>query len=390
MSTPPSSAASSPLPSTSAANNSARLLDGLRWLSDTPPPKRHVAADDTLTADAAFRLAAEGTAMVWQGDFQNARQLLQALARRLDKRAPNYSRGDTAPGLADDFHRYRMAQAQRARTLGRLLIPLQAGWQIPLRRAPDVAAACTHALGALDAPAVLPLTELQGMIGAWEWAQRGVDVPALGATIHAHYGVFAPVRGEYVDLIAKAPLPAPCATALDLGTGTGVLAAVLARRGVGQVLACDASPRAVACARDNIARLKLGASITVVAADGFPAQVGLFDLIVCNPPWLPGKAGSLLEQAVYDPDSRLLRTLLADAGAHLTAHGELWLVLSDLAERLGLRTRDTLTGWMHAGGWRVIERHDTRPTHPRSRDASDPLHAARAGEITSLWRLGRA
>lgn len=34
-------------------------------------------------------------------------------------------------------------------------------------------------------------------------------------------------------------------------------------------------------------------------------------LIVCNPPWLPGWPASLLEQAVYDPDSRMLRGFIA-------------------------------------------------------------------------------
>jgi hypothetical protein len=41
-------------------------------------------------------------------------------------------------------------------------------------------------------------------------------------------------------------------------------------------------------------------------------------------------------------------------------------------------------------GLRVIERIDTRPTHGRAQDASDPLHAARSKEVTSLWRLGAA
>jgi hypothetical protein len=35
----------------------------------------------------------------------------------------------------------------------------------------------------------------------------------------------------------------------------------------------------------------------------------------------------------------------------------------------------------------VKARHDTRPHHPRVTDASDPLHQARAAEVTSLWRL---
>ena len=37
---------------------------------------------------------------------------------------------------------------------------------------------------------------------------------------------------------------------------------------------------------------------------------------------------------------------------------------------------------------RVLARHDTRPRHGKAQDATDPLHAARAGEVTSLWRLG--
>ena len=50
-----------------------------RWRSErgAPPPKRVVIADDNMTADAAYRYACEGTALLWRGDFQNARQLLQ-------------------------------------------------------------------------------------------------------------------------------------------------------------------------------------------------------------------------------------------------------------------------------------------------------------------------
>jgi hypothetical protein len=35
----------------------------------------------------------------------------------------------------------------------------------------------------------------------------------------------------------------------------------------------------------------------------------------------------------------------------------------------------------------VVDRIDTRPRHSRARDTADPLHPARAAEVTSLWRL---
>ena len=73
----------------------------------------------------------------------------------------------------------------------------------------------------------------------------------------------------------------------------------------------------------------------------------------------------------------------------LELNGEGWLILSDLAEHLGLRTRAELLAAFDAAGLKVIGKLDARPNHPRVRDDSDPLHAARAAEVTSLWRLAQ-
>jgi prophage antirepressor-like protein len=73
--------------------------------------------------------------------------------------------------------------------------------------------------------------------------------------------------------------------------------------------------------------------------------------------------------------------------AHLTPEGEGWLVLSDLAEHLGLRSRAELLAAFETAGLSVVGRIDARPRHPRAADPADPLHQARAAEVTSLWRL---
>ena len=360
------------------------------WRSENgqPAPKRVVIADDTTTADTAWRLACEGTALLWRGDYHNARQLLQAMARRADRR-PKKAADKDRP-LAEAFHLHRMAQAQRARTLGMLLIPVEADGRIALRRAPEVREALAEAFGdehaaLLQAPFVLSLRELLGLIGAHEWRRKGVMIPVLGDRVHPWYGVYSPIRGEYLDLIARAPLPAKT-LAFDIGTGTGIIAALLARRGVQRVLATDVSPRALGCARDNLVRLGLDARVELLAADLFPP--GRAPLVVCNPPWVPAKPTAAVEQAVYDPDSRMLRGFLGGLAAHLEAGGEGWLILSDLAEHLGLRTRDQLLGWIDDAGLKVLGRDDIRPRHGKAADESDPLHKARAAEVTSLWRLG--
>ena len=368
------------------------------WRSESgaPVPRRVEVADDTLPADTAYRMACEGTGLLWQGDFQNARQLLQALMRRVDKK-PRKSAAKALEKLAtatpaQAFHLHRQAQAQRARVLASLLIPLEGDYGMALRRAPDWRQACTEAWGpATGERSVATLRELLGLVGAHEWRKKGVEVPALGAPphnrIHPHYGVFSPVRGEYVDLVASTPLPSK-ALAFDVGVGTGVLSAVLARRGVQRVVATDQDPRALACAQDNLQRLGVLPRVELLRADLFPP--GRAPLVVCNPPWVPARASSPIEHAVYDEGSRMLRGFLAGLAAHLEPGGEGWLILSDLAEHLGLRPRDQLLEWIAEAGLVVLGRHDVKPRHAKATDAGDALHAARAAEVTSLWRLGAA
>jgi methylase of polypeptide subunit release factors len=369
--------------------NEDNIEKSARWHSETgtPPPKRVLIADDTITADTAYRLACEGTALLWRGDFQNARQLLQAMARRADEK-PHKRKTKSGSSITEAFHLYRLAQSQRARTLGMLLLPFEAAHHIPLRRAPNVSAACEQAYGPAREPYIASLRGLQGIVGAYEWRKNGVEIPALQARIHPHYGVFAPTRGEYVGLVNEATLPkiiTAQSIAFDIGTGTGVLAAVLLQRGFQRVIATDQDPRALDCARENISRLGIAAQVEVIQANLFPE--GLASIIVCNPPWVPARPSSPLEHAVFDPDSQMLLGFLKGLAAHLAPGGEGWLILSDLAEHLGLRTREELLAAIDGAGLHVAGRIDVKPQHSRVSDSTDPLYAARAAELTSLWRL---
>ena len=362
-----------------------------QWLHPSPPPTRIVVADGKTTADEAYGLACQGAALLWRGDFQEARQMLNAMARRADRRQQRKSRTAAATPVEDRaqaFHLYRQARSQRARTLNALLIPLNEDYSIPMRRAPDIRQACAEAYGPSGSASVTSLRALLGVIGAHEWRVKGIEIPEAGGRIHPHYGVFAPIRREYVDLVSTTPLPEACAsssTAFDIGTGTGVLAAVLARRGLERVVATDLDPRALACARENVRQLGLSERVDVVQADLFPE--GRAALVVCNPPWVPARPSSPLENGIFDPDSRMLRGFLEALPEHLEPGGEGWLILSDLAEHLGLRTRAQLLEFFETAGLRVVGRNDVAPRHPRAADETDPLHAARAAEITSLWRL---
>ncbi len=352
------------------------------WLSpSSAPPERVGEADDRTIAAAALARVRSGEALVYTGDFQNARQLLAAMGRRLAPRSP--PRGDLRAAWRAERERRRREHD----LLGRVLVPIEEGLRVPLRRAPDAALALAEALGETPPlPGLLPLRELLGIVGAHEWRRRGVPVPALGASVHPHYGVYAPVRGEYVDLVAAAAAEWPVAgkRAADVGTGTGVLAFVLARAGA-RVVATDLEPAAVESAREDAERLGLTGAVEVARADLFPE--GRFDLVVSNPPWLPDEARTPLERAVYDPGGAFLERLVAGLPARLAPGGEAWIVISDLAERLGLRPEGHVAALAARAGLRVADLREARPSHPRARDEADPLHEARSHEVTRLFRL---
>ena len=247
--------------------------------------------------------------MLYKGDFQNARQLLQALLRRVDKPSKKSTRADRVAkektkSPLDIFNLHRLTQSQRARILGMVLIQINADHSISLRRAPNVAQACFEAYGEQAEPYVISLRELLGVISAHEWRKKGVLVLSRDdeeIRIHPHYGVFSPIRGEYIELVLKAPLPSAIqknSTAFDIGVGTGVLSVVLAIREINKIVATDQDDRSIVCAKENIMRLGFSTQIEIHKTDLFPK--GKAALIVCNPPWLPAKPSSSLEHAIYD------------------------------------------------------------------------------------------
>jgi hypothetical protein len=247
------------------------------WRSESgiPPPARIELAGDELSADSALRRIRGGTFLLYQGDYRNAVQLLSALGRRLTR---SLVKGRRSQGtLVEAFRAERRARLAEHDLLSRLLVPLDEGYRLALPHAPDVAVACEQVWGPPEGQTVVALRELLGMLGAAEWRRKGILLPALGKPIHPHYGVFAPTRSEYVDLVASVERPEG-KRVFDVGTGTGVLALLMALRGAREVIATDADPRAVACAKENVARLGLEARVSVEERSLFPD--GRADLIV--------------------------------------------------------------------------------------------------------------
>ncbi|MFV2029263.1 methyltransferase [Neisseria sp. S1] len=356
----------------------------IEWRTESlQKPPVHAVYIREQSAATILKNAYTNTASIWQGDFHNAKQVLSAIKKRIRKPAKS-TIIQQAPAIA--FHHHRMQQAQQSRLLNMLAIEIQPGFQLDLPRAPDIHAALTDIYPhPNEQPFAMPLNLLLGLIGAHEWHKKGVDIAQIGGKIHVPFGVFSPLRGEYLQLAAEAPLPNQCQTAFDIGTGSGVLAILLAKRGIPHITATDTNPNAINCARRNIEQSGTARQITLQQTDLFPE--GKADLIICNPPWLPAKPTSAIETALYDPDHQMLKGFLAGIGKHLNPQGEAWLIISDLAEHLGLRTPQFLHQSFQTASLKLLAVHSIKPRHAKAADTTDPLSFARNQETTYLYRL---
>ena len=101
------------------------------------------------------------------------------------------------------------------------------------------------------------------------------------------------------------------ARVLDLCAGSGCIGcAIAAKRPAARVVMVDNSKGAMAVCRKNVALNNLGVRCTCVEADVFeipPILVGSFDLVVCNPPYIPSADIEKLDRSVrnYEPHSAL-------------------------------------------------------------------------------------
>lgn len=355
-------------------------MEPFTWQSEAgePAPAQLVEVDDRLRADDALRRTRRGETLWYRGTFLNAKQLLTAMLRRLPAPRP-------AATALEAFRQERARRQLEHAVSSKLVVALDGEYRLLLTGAPDVREACEAVWGPAPGPlTVTPLSTLLGVLGADAWRRKGLEVPGLEGRLHPAFGVYSPTRAEYVELLGRVRDVAG-KRVIDVGCGTGVLSFVLLQRGAARAIGTDVEPRAVACATDNAARLRLDRRFTALERRLFPS--GTADLVVCNPPWIPEAPKSRFDGAVFDEGSAFLLGFLEGLPAHLAPGGRGLLIISDLAELLGLRARGWLEERIAAAGLVVLRRHQTRPRHGKARDREDPLHAARSKEVTTLYEL---
>jgi release factor glutamine methyltransferase len=200
-------------------------------------------------------------------------------------------------------------------------------------------------------------------------------------------------------MLMDAALPSVHGEVLDVCTGSGVAALLAAPRAT-STTAVDASRSAVWAARANAALN--GRRVRVLHGDLFrPVADRRFDVILCNPPYLPVPDGApeSLGSPAWDggPDGRrVLDRICREAVEALRPGGALFLVQSVLADYE--RTLSMLT---HVGLDAVVAARHTGPLGPLARRHAGHLRAIGAMprqdeeivvvcamQTAARWRLG--
>ncbi len=156
--------------------------------------------------------------------------------------------------------------------------------------------------------------------------------------------VYEPAEDTF--LLAETLEVRPGEIALDVGTGTGLIALLMARKAK-YVLGVDVNPKAVELARRN-ARLNGISNVEFRLSDLFENVSGRFDVITFNAPYLPGEPEKAIDLALVGGKTgrEVIDRFIAEVPDHLNENGRVYLVQSSITgveetmrefEKAGLR-----------------------------------------------------
>lgn len=182
---------------------------------------------------------------------------------------------------------------------------------------------------------MIPFMAAQELYGAWTRYEEGIRMAVLGYAVHPFYGTYFPSRSSHLELFGTwlSGYDGARGRAIDVGTGCGVLSLMLCKAGFGHVDATDTNPNAVESVRREMARFEEPPPLVVRQGDLFADIEETADVIVFNPPWIPGQRaeGAWLDEALFYDDA-LFDRFFDQALDRLSDEGRIVLVFSNVLE----------------------------------------------------------
>jgi len=293
----------------------------------------------TSPREILTRLAA-GASILLTGEYR----YIDAVYRYCQHHERELVGADTVKSVTDPFQRLAALTRERRRKLHHLLVAVRGDTLLQVTDAPE-----TRGLGAWlqestgDQTFLIPVRRLQRILTDMRRAHEGLTIDGLEGKITIRPHVYVPADASVPRMLFAYQHLLTGKRALDMGTGTGVLALLAAQFGASHVVATDINPHAVDNAHENVNRFGVGDKVIVKnAANLFDAVQGeRFDVILFNAPWVEGQPRTIYDRALFDPGYRVLTQFLTDAPEHLVEGGAILLQFSDASALRGRGSGET-------------------------------------------------
>jgi len=237
----------------------------------------------------------------------------------------------------------------------------------------------------------LTLPQVQGLSSAWQWHQNGVSIPVLRNKLKPYYGVYFPTRFEHLILFDNwlKHYNGPKKSAIDVGVGCGVLSLQMVLHNFQMVFATDTNPNAIVGLTEFMGTTKLSRKIQLDFGHLFGKWEKQTELIVFNPPWLPGNHdASGVDTAIYY-NKALFPEFFAEAKKRLLPDGKLVVIFSNLAQITKVTTEHPIETELAEGGRFKLERCFKKSVKAASSNTRRDRHW-RSQEVVELWSLTHA
>ncbi|MHC1774248.1 MAG: methyltransferase [Lentimicrobium sp.] len=235
---------------------------------------------------------------------------------------------------------------------------------------------------------LLPFPQVQGLNSSWQWYEKGIYIPVLRKKLFPWFGTYFPTRFEHLELFENwlKNYRGLKESAIDVGTGSGVLTFQMLKHEFANVSATDSNPNAIIGVDEYLGKNQLQSRVDLHHGD-LIAGCGLSkELIVFNPPWLPSayNPGGIDSAIYYEGD--LFPRFFSEAAMRLKQGGRVVVLFSNLAEAINPETEHPVKTELANGGRFIKEQYVEKQVRPASKKTKRNQEW-RSAEKVELWVL---
>lgn len=322
-------------------------------------------------------LVRSGIYVLIKDDFKFAVRALNHLKKSLNKSKPSES------NKPQKIYKKENEWKQNKSTLTARIIFSSKNWAsiLEVHQQINLKTLCEISMLAMESfSCLMPLKQILALNSSYQRYFKGIKL--LGLDLHPFYGVYVPIRSEPVKLIDDYLRKIETRlNILEIGTGSGILSFIASRYGH-QVMATDTNLLSILSAEKNAKQFDFSEDIKFSHHSFY--QKGSFDLVICNPPWIPKRVENLLDQAIFYEDD-FFDQLFLNLKSHLNDKGKLILIYSNFAALVGLQTKSFIEDKAKEYNLKVTVISQYHPTHKKIQHVSE--NHFRKEEIVSLYEI---